>query len=213
MHNETRVLVTALVLLVGLGAFAGSASAQRTVYDFDDEEAWWNAYDCRAKRMILGDEDGDALADTFVNRERACVMFDDLQPADKDYIVDFITSTATNNHESVEDWWDAQDGGLTARASYCPNAQRLAAVIPIAQTDRIGSEPLYCLGLSALDEDDDARIIARINMAGMALSGIGMDDSEEEGGEEGEAPALPLVGVGLLGLLLAGRGAWLRRRA
>jgi len=25
-------------------------------------------------------------------------------------------------------------------------------------------------------------------------------------------PALPLVGVGVLGLLLAGRGAWLRRR-
>ena len=26
-------------------------------------------------------------------------------------------------------------------------------------------------------------------------------------------PALPLVGLGILGLLLAGRGAWLRRRA
>ena len=25
-------------------------------------------------------------------------------------------------------------------------------------------------------------------------------------------PALPLVGLGVLGLLLAGRGAWLRRR-
>lgn len=25
-------------------------------------------------------------------------------------------------------------------------------------------------------------------------------------------PALPLVGIGVLGLLLAGRGAWLRRR-
>ena len=36
-------------------------------------------------------------------------------------------------------------------------------------------------------------------MAAMYLSGM-------------PAPALPLVGVGILGLLLAGRGAWLRRR-
>ena len=45
-------------------------------------------------------------------------------------------------------------------------------------------------------------------MAGNALSGRGdmaMPDPTD-------APALPLVGIGILGLLLGGRGAWLRRR-
>ena len=54
-----------------------------------------------------------------------------------------------------------------------------------------------------------ASVSARATAAYNALSGDAMTTEEEEE----EAPALPLVGVGLLGLLLAGRGAWLRRRA
>ena len=45
-----------------------------------------------------------------------------------------------------------------------------------------------------------------VDGVGMAISGRGGMMTDEE------TPALPLAGVGILGLLLAGRGAWLRRR-
>lgn len=50
------------------------------------------------------------------------------------------------------------------------------------------------------DPDDDATAM------------VGGDDMDDEEDEEEEAPALPLVGLGFLGAMLAGRGAWLRRR-
>ncbi len=57
--------------------------------------------------------------------------------------------------------------------------------------------------------DDSSTALANIQASAMALRGGGMMTTDE--GEE-EARALPLVGIGLLGLLPAGRGARRRRR-
>ena len=206
-----RLAVTAVVALVGFGVFAGSAQAQaRSVYDFDDARAWWNAYDCAEMLVLLGPK-GGTLADNNVNRDRACRPFDDLSGADRDTIEAFITDTDPKGHGSIEEWWDALDGD-DRTTTVCPTAQRLVGVISILSDVTDSTETDYCMDFGDLDAEDDAGIIAAIEKAGNALSGMDPMMTDDDDDDE-EAPALPLVGIGILGLLLAGRGAWLRRRA
>ena len=214
-----RTVATAIAVIAGLGLFVGTAAAQMTVYDYDDGMAWWNAYECAAMMVLL-----PALADTDPDtadlqaesdddhEDRVCVMYADLDNRDKIIIEDFIASTDTDAHETNEDWWDAQT---------VVNRQVLGGAVAIVSdgsaTTRYGSQTTTAAttGFATLfnDDYDDLRAAAMeiVDMAGYALSGRAMMTDEEE--EEEEAPALPLVGIGLLGLLLAGRGAWLRRRA
>ena len=115
-----RTAVAGIVALVGLGLFAGSASAQTMVYDYDNAMAWWNAYDCPAMKVLLpryADGDGPGTgtdAETTANHEkRVCVMWPDLPLRDRLVIETFIGSTMTNNHESNKDWWTANPGAVT----------------------------------------------------------------------------------------------------
>ena len=207
-----RTVATAIMVLVGLGVFAGSAAAQgMTVYQFTDADAWWESFDCDAMRIILGSAGN---ADTDVTKEseaNACKMtLDGLTTARSRSIEDFIdpaTDAATTNDNvigmfaSTKAWWDA----VGEETNQCPIRQALVGVLPIAtvttgaSTD--GDKNLFCRDYDDLRGDDQDMV----DMVGMYLSGQGMPTDE--------APALPLVGVGILGLLLAGRGAWLRRRA
>ena len=132
----------------------------------------------------------------------------------------------TGPYEGSKDWWNANDEDGTGTANTaCLHRQQLVGIIPIdgdGATD--GVQPA-----SAADDDVDAVLYCRpydgtgglrpaemevVNGVAMAISGRGgmMTDGDDDDGME-DAPALPLVGIGLLGLLLAGRGAWLRRRA
>ena len=211
-----RTVGTAIMVLVGLGLFAGSASAQgMTVYQFTDSDAWWESFDCDAMRIILGSNGG---TDTDVTKEteaNACKMtLDGLTNARARVIEDFIepaTDAATVNDNvigmfsSTEAWWDA----VGDETNECSIRQALVGVLPIATIPTASTDSdkaLFCRDYADLRGDDQDMV----DMVGMYLSGQGMATTDDE---EEEAPALPLVGVGILGLLLAGRGAWLRRRS
>ena len=210
-----RVAATAIMVLVGLGVFAGSAAAQTMVYDYDDGEAWWNAYGCPEMMILLpayadGDGPGDLTAvETDANHEkRVCVMYDELPTRDKLVIESFIGSTDTDAHATHKAWWGAQEvvdrqilgGALRIAADGSSGSFGYGAQTSTAADDGFATafDPTY--------DDLGATVKAIVNAAGTALSGRGMMTDDEE------APALPLAGIGILGLLLAGRGAWLRRR-
>jgi hypothetical protein len=203
-----------LAVLVGFLAIgATGASAQTTVYNYDDGAAWWNAYGCPEMKVLLpayvdGDGAGTGTgAETSANHEkRVCVMYDMLPTRDKLVIETFIGSTMTNAHASHKAWWDAQS---------VVHRQILAGALRIAQDGIDGAlgygdqtdTALTTGAATAFDAAyDSLGALAKgvVNMAGDALSGRGDGMTD--------APAIPLVGVGILGLLLAGRGAWIRRR-
>jgi hypothetical protein len=210
-HSICIAALAAVTLALGL---APPASAQTTVYNYDDGAAWWNSYGCAEMKILLppyADADGDGTAndaETAANHEkRVCVMYDMLPLLDRFVIETFISSTDTNAHATHKAWWDAQNdnnvhrqilagalriaGDSTGGLGY--GAQTAAAEATGAPTAFNGSYD----GLGALAK-------AVVDSAGDALSGRG-DDMED-------APAIPLVGLLGLGGLLAGRGWWLRRR-
>ena len=52
-------------MLVGLGVFAGSASALgTTVYDYDMYLAWWDSFDCDEMKVILPRKTGATPAES-----------------------------------------------------------------------------------------------------------------------------------------------------
>ena len=63
------------------------------------------------------------------------------------------------------------------------------------------------LAFNADYDDLGATVKGIVDDAGDALSGT------DSGMMPTPTPAVPLVGIGIPGLLLAGRGAWLRRRS
>ncbi len=227
-----RTVVVAIMALVGLGAFAGSAQAQGTTFfDFDDAEGWWNYFDCDAMRVILGAGGGGTTDITKASESRACKMFDGLSRDDRRIIEDFIgmsgTFAALGNdgqpRENTKGWWNGNAG---AGGTVCVVRQQLVGVLPLdgdgntddvqAQTEDSDDQDdqLYCRAYDGTGGLRPAEL-DMVNAVGMAISGRGgmMTDDDDDDDDMAEAPALPLVGVGLLGLLLAGRGAWLRRRA
>ena len=215
MQNLNQIVVAAVVVLVSVGALTGSAQAQgTTVYNFDDVASWWDYFDCDAKRNILGDGGQAAEVVAQASESRACKGFSALSRADRRAVEDFVDSTMTGPFESTKDWWNANAG---SGGAVCAVRQQLVAVLALDSDDQQeGIQPqqqdsddpdkqLYCR-----DFDGDGGLrpteLEIVEEVGMAISGRG-DMAEEE------VPALPLVGIGILGLLLAGRGAWLRRRS
>ena len=211
-----RTAVTAVMVIAGLGVFGGSAEAQNTPLVLDNVEAWWDHLNCEHRinavnaissdletdhAVLAGDEtfSPGSVGDNDSEREW-CHAFDDLGAnqqraanagAKQPRVAGGITTAADDRVFDMSGWWnDMEDegrllaiGGVDADVPDGPNGQ-----------------------LSQLTASVSARATAAYN----ALSGDAMTTEEDE---EEEAPALPLVGVGILGLLLAGRGAWLRRRA
>ena len=205
-----RIMATAIMVLVGLGVFAGSVAAQTVVYDYDDYRAWWDSFDCDEMKTLLpqmtsGARNADETDDE--HEDRVCSMSSGIAPEDLIILRTFIEDNTMNGpYKDNEAWWGANgtDEGNTRNVR-----QALAGRIAISNVS--GTFELAAAEDDENDYSDDydrlrSTPMARIAKSGNALSGQSGMMTEED------APALPLAGIGLLGLLLAGRGAWLRRR-
>jgi len=196
MLNSTRVLGIALAMLIGLGVLNGTAQAQTmmTVYDFNNIEAWWESFECSEKLTLLD------LEDNHTGRTAGCRPFNELGPNRKSSIRASLENLDVHNytnHPSVMAWWDAQ---VSCTESNIKNVLvGMGAVAGAGKADSSSTTSMYCKVFNNLGAD--AR--ARVEKSGMALSGMMPTPTP--------TPALPVVGVGILGLLLAGRGMWLRR--
>ena len=195
MMSTRRTLFTLGALLVGFGLFAGPAAAQVTFYEYDNAAAWWEYFDCDEMKVIIPRAPDESAGD---HEDRACSpTLRGLKRPEMRAIEDFVDSLANGPFRSNEAFWDGNADCLV-RVRIVGEAGLVVPEVTMTDADITASDradALYCENY----DDLESRERGDVNEIANAL-----------GGED--APALPLVGVGLLGLLLAGRGAWLRRR-
>ena len=223
-----RAVLVAIMAFVCFGVLAGQARAQ---VDLQDYMGWWDRWtgDAGCTAMlnvvnILEINYFDATTRTpggtthvaatkAADGSRWCVPWSGLSTAStsndaknlKDAVTmgqagtnatDAITKKASDNIFNVQGYWTSINAGTNAVMT-----RRLILGLAVAAADPGAT---YSSLPRATANAVDAAYMAL--MPGM-MTDSGDDDDMDD------APALPLVGVGLLGLLLAGRGAWLRRRA
>ena len=202
-----RIVAATVMVLVGLGVFAAPAQAQNEPLVLDNVMYWWDHLNCEkminavnaieglntAHPVLDPDEVFTAGTDRDNDSERQwCVGFDALGLNEQRALTagatqaradGGITTKATDSVFSMTQWWN----GMTdeGRQMAIGAAAAPAATVAAATTTVAGQ----------------IRMAYESLMSGMMTT------------TTTDAPALPLVGIGILGLLLAGRGAWIRRRS
>ena len=192
----SRLLVI-VVAVIGLLAFSGSSDAA----DFDHVEAWWNSLDCPQMNGAVNAYDDSLDAEGMDSGY--CAMYDGLGSAEV-AVVNRAAGEIGGDYDSIQLWWTALNCRkmiiATGSEAYCGhfmNAPGIPAEAPIltaAQEVHVGQVG-YAL----------ARGVADADFAVITASSLWKPFAAA-------TPALPLVGLGILGALLAGRGARLLRR-
>ena len=189
-------LFAAVVVLVGLFAFTGSAQAA----SFDKVEGWWNHLDCPRMNAAVNSYDPVIMADGM--NSGYCAMYADLGGSQKS-IVNMAAKEISGEYMSIQSWWEALDcrkmsiaTGYAAPAycghfMYAPKANEMNTLT--MEQEEVVAIAGYALAMGV------TATFETIKMSDLWVPFMA-------------TPALPLVGLGVLGLLLAGRGAWLRRR-
>ena len=189
------------VVAVLLGLFGGSAEAT----PFDKVEGWWNSLDCPRRNAAVSEYDPTLMAEGMDSG--FCVMYEKLGESEK-AIVDMAAAEVGGDYDSIQFWWEDLHCGEKsiavgyAQPQYCAHFMNA----PKARFD-----PKAAGNLNNLTEEQE-EVVA---IAGYALA-TGMVATFEEIKASDlwmpfiATPALPLAGVVILALLLAGRG--MRRR-
>lgn len=215
-----NVSVVAIVALVGVLGFSAQAQAQGN--DLTDVEGWWASLNCQymvGAAVHSGAESGALFTkgtdgDNPDEQQWCKPTFEALALADRANLHTAVTTAAGTAGDandppamitrkpsaeiiSAKGWWNA----LTYDAKDAAVGGLLGLTDPangtfVAMTE--ATEVAY----------DDLTVAqnARVNKAYEGLKKGATTMMPEP------SPALPLVGLGILGLLLAGRGAYLRRR-
>ena len=218
MQNSERILVTVLAMLVGLVVSAGSAAADeygRTNNVVDEAKVgmWWDTLDDVGKWLIGDSSSYSTLWSILTGAQKSDVIEHitlETSAFARELSVDDPVGSATLITKLVgqhgltgefaddEAWWDS----LTcAGMLLAVGLHSISSLSPNEAVDRGELSPSdkskYCVSYR---DSAGTGGMADIQTAAMALRG------------GATVPALPLVGSGILALLLAGRGAWLRRR-
>ena len=201
MRNVSVVAIVALVGVLGFGA-----QAQAQAVDLQDVAGWWSTLNCKSMVGAAFHSGADDMAvytagtdgDNPSEVKWCKASFEDLALADR---ADLHTAVTTGANKitrmpsdeiiSAKGWWnaltaDAQDAAVGGLNSPDSNKQ-LASVVAFDQ----------------LTVSQNERVVNAYD---------GLRGSSGKTTMPEPTPALPLVGLGVLGLLLAGRGAYLRRR-
>ena len=209
-----NVSVVAIVALVGVLGFSAQAQAQGN--DLTDVAGWWATLNCKysvgAARHSGAEEavDGNTFAgggftagtdrDTPDEIQWCHPTFEGLELADRAALNTAVTTTTTNAD------------GITRKASVeLISAKGWWNDLTLAgQDSAVGGVDSQTAAQSAKKDFDDDLSVAQNKRVVDAYMGLLKGAATTTMPEP--TPALPLVGLGVLGLLLAGRGAYLRRR-
>ena len=197
----------ALMALVSLPGLGGEAQAQNTPLVIDNVPAWWDHLNCEKK----------------INAVNAITNLDTEHPV---LATDETFSAGTDGDNDSEREWCHAWAGLGANQTRALTAgakqPRADGGITTAASDRVFDRTGWWNGMS-----DEGRLIAiggvnadvpdgadgeLVNLTVMVAERVLAAFEALGAGDEEAAPAIPLVGLGVLGALLAGRGARLRRR-
>jgi hypothetical protein len=231
-----RTVAMAIMVLVGLAVFADNADAQRsTVYKYADAAGWWAAFDCPAMMKILprhlgadaaeGGTADDADETEAKHKERTCApTLAGLDTRERAAIELFVSGLEDGPFDANKKFWNhatnatclnrarvvGKTGILVGAAGGMDEITPLPAdlLAPVSGTE---NARLYCVdydGTSGL-RTDGSNPKAMVDKYLNALGGRG---ATADPTAPTPTPAVPLVGAAFLGLLLAGRGAYLRRR-
>ena len=186
----------ALVTVI-LGALAFSSSAEAA--SFNMVEGWWNSLDCPRMNAAVNEYDPDIMAEGMDSGY--CARYADLGDDEK-HNVDHAAEEIGGDYASIHLWWEALD------------CRKMSIATGYAQ-------PRYCGHFVNAPKANDMNTLTVEQEEVVAIAGYVLATGMTATFDEIKAsdlwqpftpvPALPLVGLGILGLLLAGRGAGLQR--
>ena len=168
--------------------------------NFSMVEGWWNSLDCDRMNTAVNEYDPGIMASGM--NSGYCAMYADLRDPEK-LMVHKAGMEIDGQYASIHEWWEALN---------CP---QMSIATGYAQ-------PQYCGHFANAPKANEMNTLTMEQEEVVALAGYPLATGMTATFAEIMAsdlwqpftpvPALPLVGLGILGLLLAGRGAWLRSR-